>query len=226
MQPNEDAHRFVLRTLCKKIPVILSIFRSNSVQAWPLWWNYTNTYIGAPSDFLQWEEVNTTNKVAWTLPTAQCIHNDFMSYFICILILFYVPLNSGNTLKHAINLLLSSWKFTYRSCFWALNSHLHSCKLLKSMEEEYFPRISKGKHRPHEEVKSMLMRCRWPAYGFIKPPSQPAPLENSSALPKLLLSNCASLEEIKGPESWPIAGFSALLSLITHPWTLLCSQQS
>lgn len=91
VQSNEDGQRFVLRTWCKKIPVILSIFRSNSVQAWPLWWSYTNTYIGAPSEFLQWEEVNTTNKAAETLPTAQCIHNGFMSHFIWILVLFYVP---------------------------------------------------------------------------------------------------------------------------------------
>lgn len=80
--------------------------------------------------------------------------------------------------------------------------------------KKIFQESATGKHRLHEEVKSMLMRCRLPAYGFIKPPSQPALLETSSALPKLLHFICASLEEeIKGPESWSIAGFSALLAI-------------
>lgn len=210
VQSNEDGRRFVLRTSCKKRSVILSIFRSNSVQAWPLWWSYTNTYTGAPSEFLQWEEVNKMNKAAGTLPTAQCIHNRFMSHFIWILILFYVPLNTGNTLKHAINLVLSSWILIYRSCFWRLNIHLHSCKLLQSMEQEDFPRISN--REAHTTWGSVIH-----ADEVQVAPFQPAPPETSSALPKLLHSICVTLEEeLKGPEFWSIAGFSALLAVSDH----------
>lgn len=166
----------MLRTLCKKIPVILCIFRSNSVQAWPLWQSYTNTYIGALSEFLQWEDVNTTNKAEGTLPTAQCIHNGFMSPFIWILILFYVPLNTGNTLKHAINLVLSRWKLVYRSCFWRLNIHLYS--FMQITEVHGARRFSKNQQQGSTDYMRKWNPCWWGA-GYL-------PMASSSHLPSLL----------------------------------------
>lgn len=160
-QSNEDGQRFVLRTLCKKIPVILSIFRSNSVQAWPLRWSYTNTYIGAPAEFLQWEEINTKHKTAETFPAAQCTHNGFMSDFIWILILFYVPLNTSNTLKHIINLVLSTWKLIYRSCFWTLNIHLYS--FMQITEVHGARRFSKNQQQGSTDHMRKWNPCWWGA---------------------------------------------------------------
>lgn len=38
--------------------------------------------------------------------TAQCIYNGFMSHFVWILILFYISLNVGISLKRTVNLVL------------------------------------------------------------------------------------------------------------------------
>lgn len=93
---------------------------------------------------------------------------------------------------------------------------IHSCKSWSPWNKKIFQESTTGQHRLHEEVKSMLMRCRWPARGFIKSPFQPAPLETSSALPKSLHSICASLEEeIKCPETWSVAGLVVLYYLLS-----------
>lgn len=138
--------------------------------------------------------------------TAQCIHNGFMSCFIWVLMLFYIPLNVGITLKHTVNLVILSCKLILFPIIWILRIHLYS---LMQITEAHGPRgFSKDQQQGRTDYVRKWNPCWWlPAYGFIRQPSLPAWLESNSVLPKLSRSICASHEEeVKGPESWLMYG--------------------